>query len=162
RIVAEGWQLSGITSFVSGAPLTVGFTQVTATDITGSPTDGPRIVVAGNPILPKSQRTFYRNFNTGVFRLPAVGTIGNAAKTVIRGPGLNNWDIAAFKNFPIREPFHLQFRAEFYNAFNHTQFTALDTTARFDTSGNQVNSDLGAFTAAGNPRLIQLGVKLYF
>jgi hypothetical protein len=162
RILAEGWQLSGITSFVSGAPLAVGFTQVTATDITGSPTDGPRIVVAGNPILPKSQRTFYRNFNTGVFRLPAVGTIGNAAKAVIRGPGLNNWDIAAFKNFPIREPFHLQFRAEFYNAFNHTQFTALDTTARFDTSGNQVNSDLGAFTAAGNPRLIQLGVKLYF
>jgi hypothetical protein len=162
RLAAEGWQFSGITSFVSGAPLGVGFTQVTATDITGSPSDGPRIVVTGNPVLPKSQRTFYQNFNTSVFKLPAVGTVGNAAKTVIRGPGVNNWDVAVFKNFPIREPVHVQFRFEFYNAFNHTQFTGLDTTARFDTSGNQINSDLGAFTAAGNPRIIQLGVKIYF
>jgi hypothetical protein len=162
RIAAEGWQLSGITSFVSGSPLGVGFTQVTATDITGSPTDGPRIVVTGNPVLPKSQRTFYQNFNTSVFRLPAVGTVGNSAKTVIRGPGINNWDVAVFKNFPIREPVHIQFRFEFYNAFNHSQFTALDTTARFDASGNQINSDLGAFTAAGSPRVLQLGVKIYF
>ncbi len=162
RLLAAGWQLSGITSFVSGAPLGVGFTQVTATDISGSPTDLPRVVVTGNPVLPKGQRTFYRNFNTGVFQLPAVGTIGNSAKTVIRGPGLNNWDIAAFKNLVVREPLHIQFRAEFYNAFNHTQFTSLDTTARFDAQGNQINTDLGAFTAAGNPRIIQLGVKLYF
>jgi hypothetical protein len=162
RLAVEGWQFSGITSFVSGAPLGVGFTQVTATDITGSPSDGPRIVVTGNPVLPKSQRTFYQNFNTSVFKLPAVGTVGNAAKTVIRGPGVNNWDVAVFKNFPIREPVHVQFRFEFYNAFNHTQFTGLDTTARFDASGSQINSDLGAFTAAGSPRVIQLGVKIYF
>jgi hypothetical protein len=162
RLVAEGWQFSGITSFVSGAPLSVGFTQVTATDITGSPTDLPRIVVTGNPILPKDQRTFYRNFNTSVFQLPKVGTIGNAAKTVIRGPGINNWDVAVFKNLPIREPFRLQIRGEFYNVFNHTQFTGLDATARFDAAGNQINSDLGAFTTAASPRTIQLGVKFYF
>jgi hypothetical protein len=156
RIALAGWQLSGITSFVSGAPLGVSFTQVTPTDITGSPTDGPRIEVTENPIIPKSQRTFYHNFNTSVFTLPAVGTVGNAAKTVIRGPGINNWDAAVFKNFSIHEPLRLQFRGELYNAFNHAQFTALDTTARFDASGNQVNSDFGAFTAAGNPRLIQL------
>ena len=162
RLAAEGWQFSGITSFVSGAPLGVGFTQLTATDITGSPTDGPRIVVTGNPVLPKSQRTFYQNFNTSVFRLPAIGTVGNAAKTLIRGPGVNNWDVAVFKNFPIREPVHVQFRFEFYNAFNHTQFTGLDTTARFDASGSQINSNFGAFTAAASPRVIQLGVKIYF
>ena len=57
---------------------------------------------------------------------------------------------------------HVQFRFEFYNAFNHTQFTGLDTTARFDALGNQINSDLGAFTAADSPRIIQLGVKIYF
>ena len=56
----------------------------------------------------------------------------------------------------------MQFRFEFYNAFNHTQFTGLDTTARFDALGNQINSDLGAFTAADSPRIIQLGVKIYF
>jgi len=47
-------------------------------------------------------------------------------------------------------------------AFNHTQFTGLDTTARFDASVSQINSDLGAFTAASSPRIIQLGVKIYF
>jgi len=56
----------------------------------------------------------------------------------------------------------VQFRFEFYNAFNHTQFTGLDMTARFDASGSQINSDLGAFTAAGSLRIIQLGVKIYF
>jgi hypothetical protein len=162
RLVTGGWQLSGITSWVSGAPLGIGFTQVTATDITGSPTDGARIVVTGNPVLAKSDRTFYRNFNTSVFQLPAVGTFGNAAKTEIRGPGINNWDAAIYKNFPIREPLRLQLRCEAYNVFNHTQFTGLDTTARFDASGNQINTDLGAFTAAGSPRILQLGVKLYF
>ncbi len=162
RIATTGWQLSGITSFVSGTPLGVGFSQVTATDITGSPTDGPRIVVTGNPILAKSDRTFSQNFNTSVFKLPAIGTVGNAAKTEIRGPGINNFDVAVFKNFPIKEPVHLQLRFEFYNAFNHTQFTGLDTTARFDTSGNQVNASFGSFTAAGNPRIMQLGAKLYF
>lgn len=162
RIVLNDWTVSGIATFVSGAPLGVGFSQVTATDITGSPTDGPRIVVTGNPNLPKSERTFSRNFRTDVFRLPAAGTIGNAAKTLIRGPGINNWDIAIFKNFPIREQMKFQFRWELYNAFNHTQFSALDTTARFDAQGNQVNARFGEFTAARNPRQMQFALRFYF
>ena len=67
----NGWQVSGIASFISGAPLGVDFATTVATDITGSPTDGARIVVTGNPVLPKSERTFSRNFRTDVFRLPA-------------------------------------------------------------------------------------------
>lgn len=162
RLATQGWQLSGITSFVSGTPLSVGFTQVTASDITGSPTDTARIVVTGNPVIPKGDRTFYHNFDTSVFRLPATGTFGNSAKTVIRGPGINNWDAAIYKNFTLREPLRLQFRCELYNAFNHTQFSGLDTTARFDASGNQINTDLGAFTSAANARIIQLGAKISF
>ncbi len=163
RAVAGGWQLSGITSFISGAPVSVGFTTTTALDITGSPTDLPRIVVTQNPILPKGERTFDRNFNTAAFALPAVGTYGNAPRTVIRGPGVNNWDAAVFKNLPVvKEHFKLQLRAELYNVFNHTQFTAWDTTARFDPAGNQVNSAFGRATAAAAPRIIQFSLRGYF
>jgi hypothetical protein len=156
------WQLSGITSFVSGAPLGVSFTTVTPTDITGSASQGARVVVTGDAVLPKSERTFSHNFRTDVFRLPARGTIGNAATTQFRGPGINNWDLALFKNFPVRERVSLQFRAEAYNAFNHTQFAGLDTAARFDAQGNQVNARFGEFTSARPPRTMQFALRLYF
>ena len=81
--VLNDWQISGIGSFVSGAPLGVGYSNVNAVDITGS-THGSRIVVPENPVLPKSERTFERYFRTDVFRVPAVGTIGNAANSVPR------------------------------------------------------------------------------
>lgn len=103
RQILNGWQMSGIASFVSGRPLSAGLTTTTALDITGTASQGARVDVTGNPVLPKSERTFSRNFRTEVFRLPAVGTFGNAAKTQFRGPGENNWDIAVFKDFPIVE-----------------------------------------------------------
>lgn len=162
KLVFNDWQVNGIAIFSSGAPLGVGFSTTTGMDITGSPTDGARIVVTGNPVLPKSERTFSRNFRTEVFQLPAKGTIGNAATTLIRGPGINNWDVAVFKNFPIREQMRFQFRCEMYNAFNHTQFSGLDTSARFDPAGNQVNPTFGQFTSARNPRQMQLALRFYF
>jgi len=163
RHVLNGWQLSGITNFSSGEPLGIGYSTTTAIDITGSASQGARVVVTGNPVLPKSKRTFYRHFNTDVFRLPAVGTIGNAAKTLIRGPGVNNWDTAIFKNFPITERARLQFRWEIYNVFNHTQFSGLDTGARFDPkTGEQVNTRFGQFTSARSPRQMQFALRFYF
>jgi hypothetical protein len=160
--IVNNWQLSGVTSFISGEPLPVNFATTVAMDITGSPTDGARIVVLDNPVLPKSERTFSRFFRTDVFRLPATGTIGNAASTIIRGPGINNFDIAIFKDFPFGEARKLQFRGEMYNAFNHTQFSGVDNTARFDPQGNQVNTRLGEMTATHAPRRIQLALRLYF
>jgi hypothetical protein len=158
----NGWQMAGIASFISGQPLPVGFSTVTAVDITGTPSEAARIDITGNPILPKSERTFSRNFRTEVFRLPAVGSVGNAAKTVFRGPGINNWDLALFKDFPIRETMRFQFRWEMYNAFNHTQFSALDATARFELNGTQVNPRFGEFTAARDPRIMQFALRFYF
>lgn len=162
RGVLHNWQLSAITTFQSGAPLGVGFSQVVATDITGTPSQGPRIVVTGNPVLPKSERTFERNFRTDVFQLPQRGTFGNAAKTLIRGPGINDWDLAIFKNFPIYESIKAQLRCEMYNAFNHTQFTGIDTTARFDAQGRQVNAQFGQFTSAAAARFIQVALRFSF
>jgi hypothetical protein len=161
-LALRGWQLSGVTSFMSGAPLGVNVTTSTGADITGTPSLSPRAVVTGNPVLPKSERTFSRNFDTSVFRLPASGTFGNAARTVIRGPGINNWNLGLFKSFRVREGMRLQFRAEAYNAFNHTQFSALDTTARFDAQGTQVNTRMGEFTAARQPRIMQFALRLSF
>jgi hypothetical protein len=119
-------------------------------------------VVTGNPVLPKSERTFSRYFETSVFQMPARGTIGNSARSLIRGPGVNNWDTAVFKNFPLRERMRFQFRWELYNAFNHTQFSGVDTTARFDPQGKQVNARLGEITGARNARQMQLALRFYF
>lgn len=163
RFVLNDWQLSGITRFVSGQPLGIGLSTTTNIDISGTPSLSPRVVVTGNPVLPKGERTFSRNFRTEVFRLPAIGTAGNAAKTVLRGPGINNWDMALFKTFPVRERLRLQFRWEMYNAFNHTQFSGLDTAARFDpATGAQVNARFGEFTSTREPRQMQFALRLSF
>ncbi len=163
RAVLDGWQFSGIMRLQSGAPTGIGYSLVQSVDITGSPTDGARVFIIANPILPRSERTFFRNFNTEAFAPPTVGTIGNAPKDVFRGPGVNNWDLSFFKNINLgMERVRLQFRAELYNAFNHTQFSAVDTTARYDAAGKQVNTQFGAFTAANPSRRIQLALRLTF
>jgi hypothetical protein len=158
------WQVSGIGSFVSGAPMGVNVTTTTSVDFTGSPTDaGVRTVMTGNPVLPKSERTFSRFFNTSVFQMPAVGTYGTAARTVFRGPGTNNWDVAVYKQFPIHEQVRLQFRWELYNVLNHTQFTAVDATARFNpATGVQSSPTFGQYTAAAGPRIMQFALRFYF
>lgn len=161
--VINHWQVSGIATFQSGQPLTVGFTTTRSIDITGTPSQGARIVVLDNPVLPKSDRAFDRFFNTGVFALPKVGTFGNAARSLIRGPGRNNWDIALFKDFLVTERAKFVFRLETYNTFNHTQFSAVDTTARFDpAAGAQVNPTFGQMTAARSARIIQLSLRFLF
>lgn len=162
RQVVNGWQMSGIITFASGAPLAINYTTTEPIDITGSPTDGARVFLTGNPILPRKERTRLRYFNTSVVQLPERGTIGNAAKNNIRGPGINNWDIAFFKNFEIREPLRLQFRCETYNIWNHSQFEGVDTTARFDPQGRQVNNRFGELISARPARILQFALRLYF
>ena len=66
------------------------------------------------------------------------------------------------KSIAVREPFKVQLRCELYNAFNHTQFTAIDTTARFDAQSRQVNGTFGQYTAASNPRLMQIAIRAQF
>jgi hypothetical protein len=86
RQVFDGWQVSGIASFSSGAPSGIGLSFVTAIDITGSPTDGARVVVVENPVIPKSERTFSRNFNTARQgrKLAAWRVVGHVSRLVHR------------------------------------------------------------------------------
>lgn len=163
RAILGNWAFSGITTFSSGVPLGLSFTTTTAVDITGTASQGARVLLTGSPVLPRGERTFDRAFRTDVVRMPQVGTIGNSAINVFRGPGNNNWDVAAFKNIPIHERLKLQFRWELYNLFNHTQFSAVDTAARFDTvTGQQLNARLGQYTGTTNPRLMQFALRLTF
>jgi hypothetical protein len=161
RAVFDNWQLAGILSLASGSPLGISLGTVDAADITGGG-DGARVVVLDKAVIPKSERTFTRYFDTGVFARPAQGTIGNAPKDVIRGPGINNWDVSIFKHFPIRERASFQFRWEMYNAFNHTQFEGVDTSTRFDTAGRQTNARFGALTSSRDARRMQASLRFQF
>jgi hypothetical protein len=165
KAILGHWQVNGIASFISGTPTAVSATTTTGADITGSPTDPlSRPDVTGNAVLPKSQRTIYQYFNTSAFRLPATGTPGNEAKTAFRGPGTNNWDLSLLKTVSVyRERARIEFRAEAYNAFNHTQYTTLDTTARFNpATGVQSNATFGQVLAAASPRIMQLALRFLF
>jgi hypothetical protein len=89
--------------------------------------------------------------------------VGNAPKDVFRGPGINNFDITIAKKWLLgSEARTLQFRFEMYNAFNHTQFSSVDTGARFDAQGNQTNALFGSYIEAAEPRRVQLGLRFLF
>jgi hypothetical protein len=75
---------------------------------------------------------------------------------------VNNWDSGLYKNVVVKERFRFQLRGEAYNVFNHTQFDGLDTTARFDATGKQINARFGQLISARNPRRLQLGLKFIF
>ncbi len=162
RLVLDDWQFTGISSFISGAPLGVNLTITDGADITGSPTETARPNQIAPAIIPKDQRSEAAYFNTAAFARPAVGTVGNDAKVVLRGPGINNFDLGLYKNLYVKERCRFQLRWEMYNAFNHTQFNGVDTTALFNPAGLQTNARFGHLISAGNPRRMQMALKLIF
>jgi hypothetical protein len=163
RWVLDNWETSGIASFFSGQPMNVNLSTTNHENITGGG-DGAQVILTGNPVLPKGQRTFDRYFNPNVFAIPAKGKIGTAWNgAVFYGPGVNNWDIAATKHFLFKERVDAQLRIEMYNTFNHPQWSSVNNTALFDSStGDQVNSALGRITGDRGPRLVQLALRLGF
>jgi hypothetical protein len=83
----------------------------------------------------------------------------------VQKAGINNWNLAAFKNFGLGGASgrrKLQVRIEAYNVLNHTQFDNIDRTARFDAQGNQVNAAFGMPTTSRQPRIIQGSLRLSF
>jgi hypothetical protein len=162
----DNWQISGITTFATGIPREFGtsatpFTTVDGADITGGGDNG-RVLLTCDPNLPRGERTPERWFNTACVARPGRGDFGNASRLPIRGPGINNWDLTVFKNFPIKGRTHLQFRWEVYNLFNHTQYLDIDRAARFDAQGNQVNARFGQAISARPARIMQGSIRLSF
>jgi hypothetical protein len=161
KFVLDEWMLSGIAQWVSGTPAGISFSTVQGTDLTGGG-DGQRVNVVGNPNSTSS--TFYSWFNTAAFAVPGKGDPGNAAKNNVRNPGVNNVDLALSKRFPLKnESRYFQFRWEAYNAFNHTQYSGINTAARFDlTTGAQVNALFGQVTSTRTPRVMQGSLRFTF
>jgi hypothetical protein len=163
RQALDGWEISGISAFIGGAPTAISYTLVTATDLTGASGIGidSRVDLTCNPMQSSGAL-----LNSSCVHAPTKAGlgIGNASKYPFVGPGVENFDISLFKNFRLgsNESRRLQFRFETYNTFNHSQFTAVDAGARFDSSGNQVNQNFGRYTAAAPARRLVLGLKLYF
>jgi len=93
-------------------------------------------------------------FDTSCFAMPAAGYFGNSGTNIITGPGMNNWDIGVAKVIPLRESMSLQFRTEFFNAWNHTQFLNPDST--------MTDTNFGRITTARPARELQFGLKLFW
>ncbi len=168
RWVFDNWDIAGVTTFTSGSPLGIGYSLVSGQDLVGGGGAGvdSRVVLTGDPNLPKSERTVYRHFNTDVVQPPTRADFGkgSAPKDPIRGPGINVFDVSLYKNIPLgaQEQRRLQLRFEFYNFFNHPSFQNVDNSGRFDAQGKQVNGTFGAYTSTLDARRIVLGAKFYF
>ena len=186
KLLFDDWQISGENAFASGDWSPVFFTTANNFDFTGG-TGGNggdvgggvrvvRPVVVGNPSgggdpTPGSSGWL----DAAAFARPSGrGDTGNAARYLFHGPGINNWNLSLFKNFPIgSRGTRLQMRVEAYNLLNKTQFggatvnsgtggQGIDNTLRFDAAGNQINANFGQATAARNARIIQGSVRFTF
>jgi len=144
--VLGGWELSGIVQFQSGTPINIGLSG--STDGLATRPD----VVAGQQL--NGPKTVSEFFNTAAFTYPAYGFFGNAAENLVRGPGIENWDASLFKTFAIREHLSFQVHGDAFNIFNHVNFMSVDS--------NLGDGQFGQVTAAHDPRILQVGLKLEF
>jgi len=152
RHLAGGWQLTGIYSFMSGLPLTILSGQ--DVDLMGF---GNRAMVLGTARGAGACGTSAPCVDWLVpssFAIPTTGQIGNSGKGNVRGPIINRWDTGFFKNIPVTERVHMQFRAEFFNFFNHPNFNNPTLTR---SSGG-----FGRITSAQDPRIGQLALKIFW
>jgi len=158
----EGWELSGITRFSSGLPVTLinyGDNSLLGAEpngINNYGVDEPD-VAAGSLNLNHNPRDGRTYFNAGLFSENALGTPGNASRRYFHGPGTENFDIALLKNLRLGESKSLQFRIEGFNVFNHAQFFGPQAV-----DGNISSSTFGEVVSATAPRLVQAGAKLIF
>jgi hypothetical protein len=178
RQVLGGWGASGVTTFQSGLPFNIVEGQDRCLCSSGSGTNRPDYI-GGNLVFYDPRNTtavpgrinsyfdgtgggiggattnpFFRRVGTAATYAAGAGRYGNGGRNVFHGPGINNWDIAAFKNFHVTERHLLTFRGEFLNAFNHVQF--LNPTADISS----VN--FGRVTTERGSRVIQGTLRYQF
>lgn len=155
--LASGWRLSGITRFATGFPVTLNEQDDNSLLGTGGSGLGGGVDVPN--YTPGSfhftnPRTGLPYFDTSLFTPEALGEFGTANRRFFHGPGLNNFDMALMKDFHLTESKTLEFRAEWFNIFNHAQFAT--------PNGNINSGTFGLVTGANAPRIGQLALKLYF
>jgi hypothetical protein len=154
KALLGGWQFSGYTTFQSGPPISR-LLQSTNNDRRGIFADR-----VGDPRA--GQLDFPYWFDPAAYAPSADGTYGNSRRAEFRLPGRNQTDLALSKNVYVAEK-RLQFRADFINAFNHTQWVGVDNTCDTSVTACTVTNDtFGQITSARNPREIQLSLKLFW
>jgi hypothetical protein len=175
RGVLGGWEGTGIFQYATGVPLTI-------TGGPGAGIFGNRPDLVANTEGPKNGTQW---FNPNAYALPvALGALGTSPRGSVRAPGINNLDIALYKNFKLpREGMAIQVRAEFFNVFNHTQFLGVNTSYNvtgltIDTRTNtfvscdtlpgnrfpncNTNASFGKPSRTRDPREVQFGFKFNF
>lgn len=153
KLAFGGWESSGLVSLQSGPRYSI--LNGTSSSLNGIGLD--RADIVGSPYLPHRSREaeIKEWFNTAAFVPAAIGTAGDSGRNFLAGPAFLGADLAAVKNFPIADRFgSIQFRAEFFNAFNRVNLGVPNNTL---TSGA-----FGQITSAGDPRIIQFALKYSF
>jgi hypothetical protein len=154
--VIGGWQATGFVTLETGRPfnITLPFDNANI----GARGNFQRPNVVGDPFPSGWEKSYGPGglyFDPSAFAAPAQYTFGNLARNALRGPGFKNVDLGAFKNFNFAERFRLQFRSEFFNAFNFVNFS--------NPGGSFGTPNFGRSTGTqNNQRSIQLALKLYF
>jgi hypothetical protein len=158
------WQLNGIFTFLGGTPIDVTSGANTA-GLEAQSTQRPDLV-PGVPIYLNNGTSY---LNPAAFRLPAEGKFGSLGRGVIRMPSRKNVDFSVNKNWRIGERYGVQFRTEFFNLFNHVNFTGLETsdlafqnTLSDPNFGKSTAAGFGRFNKDAGPREIQFGFKFTF
>ena len=167
RAILDNWQISGVTSALSGETLAIGYSIAGVSDLTGGAGAGvdSRVDIICDPNLSRGDRSSTRAFATECVAPPSAATnrIGTATNDEIIGPGYLNWDISLAKVVPFGGTRRFTFRAEMYNAFNSVQFSTVNTTANFTAAGVlPATTEFGQYTAARPSRRMQLTVRVDF
>ena len=158
--VLGGWELTGVFTYLSGAPFNPTSAPNRVFTGTGSNTGRPNVVAGCN--LYSGFQTLNAWFNTACFTLQPLGTYGDAGRDTIIGPNLWNLDNALDKNFRVSEKFNIQFRAEAFNIMNHPSFQLLPANTQV-FAGTALNASAGKIQATNSsPRQIQLALKIVF
>jgi hypothetical protein len=158
RATLGGWQVAGIVNIASGPPI-----PRVIVSSTNSDQRGIRLNQVGDPQAGDLEFPFW--FNPAAFAPAAEGTYGTVPRAPFRLPGRHQWDFSLSKNWYAPHDLRVQFRADFINAFNHTQWSLVDATC---TAGTQAdcslapNTTFGQITGTRLPREIQLSLKLYW
>lgn len=159
RAVFGGWQTNGIARFWTGPPA-----GVTSNGNLGTLGGGQRANIVGDIEVAEQSRRNY--FNVFAFARPADGSLGNTPKTILRLPGINQWDLSLLKNIRFAERVTMQFRFETFNTFNHTQWAGVNTGLGLPNPNTTVTEatrgSFGEVNSTRDPRNIQLGLKLLF
>jgi hypothetical protein len=160
NFIVGGWTASGIVTAQTGFP----FSPQLGYNPTGNGDTRNPVRPNWNPNFSGTlyPRTPSQYFNPAAFLPPATGTYGNVSRDSLTGPGLTEVDFSATRNAHLTERLGLQFRAEFFNILNHTNFlTPNEVVYTSATSG--ISPTAGVITATSTTsRQIQFGAKLQF